>query len=302
MFEINKTAARATFKSLLGQANHFLITILIGLEGVRNRETTLGSEFHTSWNPQNVGRSVERSRVFALDLALIRAVDALDTYMMRCRRRPCALAGQEFIAAMDGTGQKISMRLETFNSFLSPLPPHETAFLKLAIDWRNRRVHSLAKETLSQREFAQLHENEERFRTDFSGLEVTDLIKNYEQRIAPTFKEAAAIIRLTHNAVSHFDTQLLEALDVERYLMERLHILLVGPEEAQPTASPKQACQKIWGNPEKRRAKVVRTLRLIGVNETDETKGREVPLPFVEKLISMSQEDAIEIIEGIHVN
>src|SRR4051812_20576999 len=82
MYELKRTQARAAFKDLLGQANHFLITLLVGLGAVRDGVATLDDEFRTSWSPHDVKRSAERSRQFALDLSLVRAIDALDTYMM----------------------------------------------------------------------------------------------------------------------------------------------------------------------------------------------------------------------------
>ena len=56
MFELTRTDARATFKDLLGQANHFLITILVGLNGVRSGATQIDEEFRTSWNARSVRR------------------------------------------------------------------------------------------------------------------------------------------------------------------------------------------------------------------------------------------------------
>lgn len=54
----------------------------------------------------------------------------------------------------------------------------------------------------------------------------------------------------------------------------------------------KRACTKIWGNPEKRRAKALRTLRLAGVNQTHEIKGRQVPDAFVDHILAMTPEEA----------
>ena len=118
MFELNRTQARWAFKDLLGQANHFLITILVGLDGVRSGEVTLHPEFRTSWNPQNVARSAERSRIFVMDLALIRSIDALDTYMMMSARKPTAIGDRALVAAMDGSGRSIARRLDAFDAHL----------------------------------------------------------------------------------------------------------------------------------------------------------------------------------------
>jgi hypothetical protein len=74
------TAARSQFKKLLGQNNHYLITILIGLNGVEAGTALLPDDFATSWNPRDVRRSVQRSREFAIKALLAWASDSLDAY------------------------------------------------------------------------------------------------------------------------------------------------------------------------------------------------------------------------------
>lgn len=290
MFELKRTHARKVFKGLLGQANHFLITILVGLNGVRNGTARLDEEFRTSWNPRDVKRSAERSRSFVLDLALIRAIDALDLYMMLSRRKPCALTSHEFMQCMDRTGQKISKRLDVFTKFLPPLAQEQFAFLKLAIDWRNRLVHSLAGENLENSYEEVFLSRAESLRTEHSGLDVNELLTRYKARESPSFKDAASVIRLSHNAVSHFDAHLLSGLDIERYVREAIRIELT--DSSNTDAGLKRACTKIWGNPDKRRAKAIRALRFVGVHQTSEIKARQVPDAFVDSILAMTPEEA----------
>jgi len=209
MFDLKRTTARAEFKDVLGHANHFVITILVGLNGVKNGVIAYDDEFHTAWNPRSVRASAERSRVFALDMALIRAVDALDTYMMRSRRRPCALKNDMFAARMDATGQSVARRLDVFSEFLPVLSVEQPPFLKLAIDWRNRRVHSLAVESLQRSDEATLLANAQTIEAEHKGLIIKELLGRFKTGSAPTFKDAASIISLVHRVVQHFDTQLL---------------------------------------------------------------------------------------------
>lgn len=218
MYELKRTHARAAFKDLLGQANHFLITLLIGLGSVRDGIATLDEEFRTSWKPHDVKRSAERSRQFALDLSLVRAIDSLDTYMMQARRSPTALPTPEFASAMDGAGQKVSKRLEIFSNYLKPLERRQQLFLKLAIDWRNRRVHSLASETIAGTELKELLGYSIKLAEEHRGLNIGALVSRYRANEAPSFKDAASVISLTHTAVKHFDQQLLVGLEIESYL------------------------------------------------------------------------------------
>ena len=78
--KLRLSPARRHFKQRIGQVNHFLITTLIGLDGVKSKEFTLPEEFRTSWNPRSVERSAERSIRFILDASLSWVVDNLDSY------------------------------------------------------------------------------------------------------------------------------------------------------------------------------------------------------------------------------
>lgn len=49
----------------MGQANHFLITILIGLDEVSKGQVKKPDTLDVCWNPKDVRASVERSRAVA---------------------------------------------------------------------------------------------------------------------------------------------------------------------------------------------------------------------------------------------
>ena len=79
---LNISPARRKFKDLLGNANHLLITILVGLSAVERKTiVTAPPELHAAWNPKDVVASARRSRVFVLETTLVRSVDALDAYI-----------------------------------------------------------------------------------------------------------------------------------------------------------------------------------------------------------------------------
>lgn len=294
MYDLKRTQARAAFKDLLGQANHFLITLLIGLGAVRDGVATLDAEFRTSWKPHDVKRSAERSRQFALDLSLVRAVDALDTYMMHARRSPTALPSVEFASAMDGTGQKVSRRLEVFSIHLEPLAARQQLLLRLAIDWRNRRVHSLADETLTSDELKELLMYSDELAEDHRGLDVKELIARYRANEAPSFKDAASVIRLTQTAVEHFDAQLLAGLQIEQYLRGLIVRALDPARTSRSKDALRNACLKTWADPEKRTKKSIRILGMVGVHVSDKIEGRQVPDELVEKISAMTPAEAFE--------
>lgn len=291
MYEINRTHARWAFKDLLGQANHFLITILVGLNGVRDGLIGIDEEFSTSWNPQSVERSADRSRAFVLDLALVRAIDALDTYMMMSARKPRAISDINFGKRMDGTGRSVSKRLAVFEEFTSALPQHHKAALEVSIEWRNKRVHSLAQDKIDSKTLKLLSNNASHFKQGYSGLDIEDFLKRFTSGASPTFKDAAAVIRMTHEAVEHYDSFLLQNLDAETYLKESL-LAFMKTENA----NPGKVIRKTWDS-EKKEEKVLRLLRMVGVNKTESVRGRRVPDQFVYSLVDLKYEEVLEFLE-----
>lgn len=291
MFALNRTHARWAFKDLLGQANHFLITILVGLNGVRTNKVTIDEEFRTSWNPKDPRRSAERSRVFALDLSLVRAIDAFDTYFMMSVRKPCALSDTSFVAAMDGAGRSVAKRLNVFDDHLPCLEPSHKAALELAIEWRNRRVHSLAHDRIDNAKLQIIANDAEIIKEKYSGLNANELIAHFNAGVAPTFKEAASIIRLCHEAVEHYDIHLLSQLPITRYINEAVLMILAqgGEDLCKPIA-------RIWDHP-KREAKALRLLRLAGVTKSDGTGEREVPEDFVQRFVSLTSDEVEEFLK-----
>ncbi len=291
-YELNRTRARWAFKQLLGQANHFLITVLVGLNGVRSGVCKLEDEFRTSWNPKDTARSADRSRVFVLDLALVRAIDAFDTYMMYSVRKPCALPNTEFLTEMGQAGRSVRKRFSVFDKHLKQLDSPTKAALDIAIEWRNRRVHSLANDKIDKNVKNALLDHSEHFERGYSGLKIDELISHFDAGVAPTFKEAAAIIRLCHEVVAHYDEFLLQQLDIEQYLKASLlHFIDKNGGTRLLTI------QKTWKQSPKKNKKVIRLLRMVGVNRTSTPEGRKVPESFVNYLTNLESDEVVNFIQ-----
>jgi hypothetical protein len=71
---LNESAARRQFKDVLGNANHLIITILVGLFAVEQRLISeCPVELRAAWNPKDPTASANRSRVMMLQMSLVRA-------------------------------------------------------------------------------------------------------------------------------------------------------------------------------------------------------------------------------------
>jgi hypothetical protein len=168
--------------------------------------------------------------------------------------------------------------------------------LKLAIDWRNRRVHSLANETLSGEERRELLNYSVELSEDHRGLDVGALVARYRANEAPSFKDAASVISVAQGTVEHFDAQLLAGLEIESYLRGLIFKALCSPHTVNPKSHMRNACIKTWGDPEKRANKSIRILRMIGFHPTIEVKGRQVPDALIETISSMTPQAAFEFL------
>lgn len=80
-FFLNESRGRRRFKDLLGQANHLIVTSLVGLDGVeQGLVTTPPLDLHAAWSPKDPIISARRARRLLLDMVLVRAVDSVDVY------------------------------------------------------------------------------------------------------------------------------------------------------------------------------------------------------------------------------
>lgn len=220
-YKLRISPARRHFKQRIGQANHLLITTLIGLDGVKNNKFTLPEEFKTSWNPRSVVRSAERSVRFVLDASLGWMVDNLDSYFIEANRKPSIIENESIRNGYDGTGRSVNNRFELFfqearktNNEIDKY----AALVALAIQWRNNTVHFGANNELDKEYKSILMQNKDFYLKKFRHLDVGKMLKSFElKNNNPSFKEVTSMINATHMFVELLDAFLLDSLDIERF-------------------------------------------------------------------------------------
>lgn len=244
----------------MGQANHFLITILVGLDAVEDgagkRET-----FHTSWNPRSVEASVQRSRHYAIKSALAWAVDNLDMYLRLCNRLP-KLYGKEESLAIANTKHSVYNKFKCIIEHHPSLPVNESAYVDLLICWRNTMVHFDADNQL-------MHGSRQYFRNVQSDdpvervyhLDINKMIEHFEHSECPNFKEVATLISMTIRFVENLDRILLGEIDQRVFLEEQLALIL------RLNAASKNAFHRANASPEKRKKQIKQLLLANGVSE-----------------------------------
>ena len=99
-----ETPARIRFKRSFGQANHFLVTIIVGLNSIKNSDHMLPSDLPAAWDPQDARRSAERSEAFAIQGTSVFLVTALDQYLSEAAElsRPNS---QQIVADLDAAAK-----------------------------------------------------------------------------------------------------------------------------------------------------------------------------------------------------
>ncbi|MGN7492091.1 hypothetical protein ACTHPF_13155 [Paenibacillus sp. SAF-054] len=216
-----RSKAFLKFKDLIGQNNHYLITILIGLDGVKNKLVTKSDEFHTTWKPKDLDSTVNRSRHFAIKATMAWIVDGIDTYFSLCNRKPNLLQDEDFISQLSSADKSVYKKLYVFINNLKLTCP-EVFLIDLVITWRNRLVHFLARTPINDELKNNLIQNKQYFIDNYQGLDISLTLENFDKNEVPKFKEITSFIRAAIKLVENIDRELLQKLDNERFYKEVL--------------------------------------------------------------------------------
>lgn len=219
---MNITKSRKEFKTRFGQANHFLITTLVGLDGIEKEKiTSKGTTFSTSWNPKNIKNSAQRSRIFVLKSFLVSAVESLEMYITSLNKKPKLLQSEVFLKIYSSSGQSIYKSVIGVADEIK-VDPVLIGLMEVLITWRNYVSHYDIDNEIRKESWEILLKNEENIKTQFSGLEIVQLKDTWENNKDFTFKETASLIKATQLFVEEVDTYILKNLDLEQYIVENL--------------------------------------------------------------------------------
>lgn len=270
------------FKTGVGQANHFLITIMIGLDAVEDGAEKRES-FKTTWNPQNRTNSVVRSKVYAIKSALAWTVDNLDMYLRLCNREP-RLYNDDESAEIADTGHSIYKKFRCVINNHKELQLDKTAYVDLLICWRNNTVHFDAENQL-------MHDSLNYFRNiptddvvaNKYHLNVNQMLERFNSGDCPTFKEAATLISMTIHFVEELDGILLRDIDQYRFLETSLFKLLKSEKDTSVFSFRNTT-------PEKRKKKLKQFLVTAGISEDFYNEDGE---RFLDEVVNQNEDEFI---------
>lgn len=220
--QLKHSKVQRQFKKRMGQSNHFLITILIGLDQVGKGTVKKPDTLDVAWDPKDATASVIRSREYALNSSLAWIIDNFDAYVQNCKRKPSLIEKKELLSALDSADRRVN---DKFVVLFNRYRDREQiklygALLALGIQWRNITTHSEAKNVLDEEYVKILSDNKEWYYSNFSHLVIDDALVHFNAHKSPTLKETASIVKAVLRFVELVDTELIRELDNERYLSE----------------------------------------------------------------------------------
>ena len=221
-FKLNHSVAQRQFKKRMGQANHFLITILIGLDEVSKGLVKKPDTLDVSWNPKDVKASAERSRVYALNSSLAWIIDNFDSYVQNCKRKPCLIENKKLSEELDSADRRVNDKFKVFfNRYTSNKDLRlYGALVALGIQWRNVTTHSEANNELDDEYEKILLDNKEWYSENFCHLDVDKALDSFKSHKNPTLKETTSIIKAVLRFVEIIDAELLKEIKDGRFLSE----------------------------------------------------------------------------------
>lgn len=246
---MKKTHARRKFKKLLGQANHFLITTLIGLDHIeKTKNIKKPAEFSTSWEPHNTKVSAIRSREFVINSALAWTVDSLDSYLTMIHRKPKIIQDSEFTVAMSKAGRSVYKKAINVGEYFD-IDLKLIAMIELLITWRNNLTHNFAENIIREESEQELLDNKQNVKDEYSGLIINDIFKKAYNGKSPSFKECASLISATHKFVEKIDSIIINRLDTNKFA-KNVYCLYFNQNY-------EKRISKIFGSPIEDREKII---------------------------------------------
>lgn len=259
---LNISSGRKRFKNNLGNANHLIITSLVGLDAIeRGIIIDIPSKMRMTWSPRSAIDSARRSRRLILDMSFVRAIDGIDVYINDAMRKPELIQNKLLTNQLDSANRSVFKKLLAIETHFPELDSLIFAIISVFISWRNQGAHVEADDTILDKHREILKQNADEISERFSGLNVDMLLADYERSELPTFKEVASFINVAHHFVQNLEEQMFVSLNREQFLKRFVGAAInsqVTVTSHRDKARNKYVAQ-IWGRDEADRERYVRS-------------------------------------------
>lgn len=220
--KLEHSKAYRGFKRRIGQANHFLITIMVGLSEVKKGGVQKPDSMDVKWDPRDVRFSALRSMRYALNSSLAWVVDNFDAYVQVCKRNPKIIQDEDFFNEINSANRSVN---EKFKSLFYKYRRDEKveiygALVALGIQWRNNTTHSDANNTIDK-EFEDILRNKRNwYLENCCHLDTSIALIRFNRHSNPSLKEVASIIKANLCFIEAVDALLIKELNIHRYISE----------------------------------------------------------------------------------
>jgi hypothetical protein len=286
---LNESRGRLHFKDLLGQANHLIVTALVGLDGVeKGLVSSPPPELHAAWSPKSPVNSARRARRLILDMVLVRAVDSVDIYVRMARRLPGLVQAEALRDSIDAAGRSVMRKVSALEELYGAIEPVSFALVLVMIAWRNKSAHEESDTKISDHHRETLLQNAKIIAPNYRGLDVDRLLNGFDNG-DPTFKECASLISAAQRFIQMLETSLFRDLDAEQYLKELIWKAPSGLNSDEARLFRKQRIKSIWGRDASDRTRaVIRHLREYGIADVRRHEGAIFPSALIDYLCKLT--------------
>jgi hypothetical protein len=251
---LTRTPALPALRAQLAQSNRELGTVLLGLEAVRASDPD-------GWGGADArDAAVRHARRFVFDAALGRIVDALDGYLSRLRRIDVLVTEVPALATHE---RSVKARLDALAEGLRAELTLELSLAHLAIQWRNRRLHTGSANRLEQQYVAKIRASDDMLAARHGGLTASLLLDHFATSRSPRPRELSALGRATRETCVTLDRALLVAVPPVVLASELLRARFVEVARLrEDDDGAADRLESIWTQPaEKRRGRLEQLLR-----------------------------------------
>lgn len=240
--EYRQTRARAAFKRRSGHTTQHLLTLIVGVDAVRNGAKATDS-LPATWNPRNSEDAADRARVFALNAALLWNAESVISYVQDLTRSRPETISRPLTDDIRNVKDK-EEKLVLLYRRLRVSEPDALALVRAGYVWRNRVTHYAAENRIDADVCSHLSANAERIDGEYQGLDVGQLVDRIHAGESPRLKETTAIIRAASRLVRRIDENVVTECGTLNYLRAGLAMHLSSD------GTPARKAAGLWGGTE----------------------------------------------------
>ncbi|MCP1494589.1 hypothetical protein J2Y73_004620 [Peribacillus frigoritolerans] len=251
MTELTKTKALKGFLNNIGSTVFLLNTICVGLDRVKEEKITeYNDSLRINWSSEDPVNDSQRARIYANKATLAFTVDTLDQYIrsLVAKDNPRIFLEPQLIN--DLRDNPIGERFDILIRRFQPTEAYWAPFVQLLICWRNRTIHSHAKNTLSEKDIKVLVENKEIIHKNHSGLDVEITLERYLKGQGPTLKDTSTMVAILIKSIRFVDSKIIENELGKEYIIDAAAYQLKSNEK-----DPISEIKMIWNLARERKQK-----------------------------------------------